>query len=164
FTWIAAGNFRIDFGYLMDPLSGMMILFVTGVGLLIHIFATGYMSGEDSYYRFFAYMNLFMFMMITLVLGENFLMMFVGWEGVGLCSYLLIGYYFLKDFAGDAAKKAFVVNRIGDFGFALAMMLIFYKFGNLNFIDKVIDGAVVKSSLAQIAAIPQVEPWAWSAL
>lgn len=136
FTWINVGNFRADFAFMMDPLSGVMILFVTGVGLLIHIFATAYMSGEDSYYRFFTYLNLFMFMMIVLVLGDNFLMMFVGWEGVGLCSYLLIGYYFLKDYAGDAAKKAFIVNRIGDFGFALGVMLIFYHFSSISFIDK----------------------------
>src|SRR5262249_55089011 len=88
FNWISVGNFHVDFAYMLDPLSGVMILFVTGVGLLIHIFATGYMSGEDSYYRFFAYLNLFMFMMITLVLADNYLVMFVGWEGVGLCSYL----------------------------------------------------------------------------
>lgn len=136
FTWISVGTFRADFAFMMDPLSGVMILFVTGVGLLIHIFATAYMSGEDSYYRFFTYLNLFMFMMIVLVLGDNFLMMFVGWEGVGLCSYLLIGYYFLKDYAGDAAKKAFIVNRIGDFGFALGVMLIFYHFSSISFIDK----------------------------
>ncbi|MBI4850774.1 MAG: NADH-quinone oxidoreductase subunit L [Acidobacteria bacterium] len=136
FTWISVGTFRADFAFMMDPLSGVMILFVTGVGLLIHIFATAYMSGEDSYYRFFTYLNLFMFMMIVLVLGDNFLMMFVGWEGVGLCSYLLIGYYFLRDYAGDAAKKAFIVNRIGDFGFALGVMLIFYHFSSISFIDK----------------------------
>ncbi len=136
FTWIQVGAFRADFAFMLDPLSGVMILFVTGVGLLIHIFATAYMSGEDSYYRFFTYLNLFMFMMIVLVLGDNYLMMFVGWEGVGLCSYLLIGYYFLKDYANDAAKKAFIVNRIGDFGFALGVMLIFYHFNTISFIDK----------------------------
>lgn len=136
FTWINVGAFRADFAFMLDPLSGVMVLFVTGVGLLIHIFATAYMSGEESYYRFFTYLNLFMFMMLTLVLGDNFLMMFVGWEGVGLCSYLLIGYYFLKDYAGDAAKKAFIVNRIGDFGFALGVMLIFYHFSTISFIDK----------------------------
>ncbi|KAF0249722.1 MAG: NADH-quinone oxidoreductase subunit L, partial [bacterium] len=136
FTWINVGTFRADFAFMLDPLSGVMVLFVTGVGLLIHIFATAYMSGEESYYRFFTYLNLFMFMMLVLVLGDNFLMMFVGWEGVGLCSYLLIGYYFLKDYAGDAAKKAFVVNRIGDFGFALGVMFIFYHFSTVSFIDK----------------------------
>ncbi len=136
FTWINVGAFRADFAFMLDPLSGVMVLFVTGVGLLIHIFATAYMSGEESYYRFFTYLNLFMFMMLVLILGDNFLMMFVGWEGVGLCSYLLIGYYFLKDYAGDAAKKAFVVNRIGDFGFALGVMLVFYHFSTVSFIDK----------------------------
>ncbi len=159
FTWIAAGNFTADFGFLLDPLSGVMILFVTGVGFLIHVFATGYMHGEASFYRFFAYMNLFMFMMLMLVLGDNFLMMFVGWEGVGLCSYLLIGYYFLEKFAGDAAKKAFVVNRIGDFGLALGVMLVFLKFGNVSFVDK---GSMV-SALTQAGQM-SVEPFSASML
>ncbi|MCS6884330.1 MAG: NADH-quinone oxidoreductase subunit L [Acidobacteriota bacterium] len=159
FTWIAAGSFSVDFGFLLDPLSGVMILFVTGVGFLIHVFATGYMHGDSGFYRFFAYMNLFMFMMLVLVLGDNFLMMFVGWEGVGLCSYLLIGYYFLEKFAGDAAKKAFVVNRIGDFGLALGVMLIFLKFGNVSFVDK----ANMVSALSQAAKMP-VEPFSGSIL
>ena len=119
FTWIKVGSFQADFAYLLDPLSGVYILFITGVGLLIHIYATGYMHGDPGYYRFFAYLNLFMFMMLTLVLADNLLLLFVGWEGVGLCSYLLIGYYIKRDVAGDAAKKAFIVNRIGDFGFVL---------------------------------------------
>ena len=102
-----------------------MILVVTGIGFLIHVYSTGYMHEEDGFYRFFAYLNLFMFSMLTLVLGNNYLMMFVGWEGVGLCSYLLIGYYFHKKSAGDAAKKAFIVNRVGDWGFSIGIMLIF---------------------------------------
>src|SRR5438876_1291588 len=110
-----------------------MILVVTGIGFLIHIYSTGYMHDEDGFYRFFAYLNLFMFSMLTLVLGNNYLMMFVGWEGVGLCSYLLIGYYFHKKSAGDAAKKAFVVNRVGDWGFSIGIMLIFATFGTLEF-------------------------------
>ena len=101
-----------------------MLLIVTGVGFLIHIYAIGYMAHEGGYYRFFAYLNLFMFFMLTLVLGANYLLLFVGWEGVGLCSYLLIGFYFSEKFATDAGKKAFIVNRIGDFGFSLAMFLI----------------------------------------
>src|ERR1041385_8669501 len=121
-TWIQVGNFRADFGLAMDRLSGIYVLFISFVGFLIHVFATGYMHGDSGYYRFFAYLNLFMFAMLTLVLGDNFLLMFVGWEGVGLCSYLLIGFYFTKGFANDAAKKAFVVNRIGDLGFALGVM------------------------------------------
>ena len=110
-----------------------MLLVVTGVGLLIHIYAIGYMAHEGGYYRFFAYLNLFMFFMLILVLGANYLVMFVGWEGVGLCSYLLIGFYFLEKFASDAGKKAFIVNRIGDFGFLLGMFLIFITFGIARF-------------------------------
>ena len=101
-----------------------MLMVVTGVGLLIHVYSVGYMAHEGGYYRFFAYLNLFMFFMLMLVLGANFLLLFVGWEGVGLCSYLLIGFYFLEKFATDAGNKAFIVNRIGDFGFSLAMFLI----------------------------------------
>src|SRR6266699_3789479 len=143
YEWINAGpahtsegplaNFRVDWGFLLDPLSSVMILVVTGIGLLIHIYSTGYMHEEDGYYRFFAYLNLFMFSMLTLVLGNNYVMMFVGWEGVGLCSYLLIGYYFHKKSAGDAAKKAFVVNRVGDWGFSIGIMMIFATFGTLEF-------------------------------
>jgi NADH-quinone oxidoreductase subunit L len=143
YEWINAGpahtsegplaRFQVDWGFLLDPLSSIMILVVTGVGFLIHIYSTGYMHDEDGFYRFFAYLNLFMFSMLTLVLGNNYLMMFVGWEGVGLCSYLLIGYYFHKKSAGDAAKKAFVVNRIGDWGFSIGIMMIFATFGTLRF-------------------------------
>jgi NADH-quinone oxidoreductase subunit L len=135
FTWISAGAFRADASVLLDPLSGIYILFVTFVGFWIHVFATGYMKGDTGYWRFFAYTNLFMFAMLTLVLADNFLMMFVGWEGVGLCSYLLIGFYYTKDFAASAAKKAFVVNRIGDFGFALGVMLLFWKSGSIFYFD-----------------------------
>ncbi|MBI4454321.1 MAG: NADH-quinone oxidoreductase subunit L, partial [Acidobacteria bacterium] len=129
FTWIPGlqvkigdgtlANFLVSWGFQLDPLSAVMILVVTGVGSLIHIYSVGYMWDDDGFYRFFAYLNLFMFAMLTLVLGDNFVMMFIGWEGVGLCSYLLIGYYLERKSAGDAAKKAFVVNRIGDFGFIL---------------------------------------------
>lgn len=135
FTWINVGSFRADASLVLDSLSAIYILFVTFVGFWIHVFATGYMRGDKGYWRFFAYMNLFMFSMLTLVLADNFLLMFVGWEGVGLCSYLLIGYYFQKDFANDAAKKAFIVNRIGDFGFALGVMLLFTKAGTIFFFD-----------------------------
>ena len=135
FTWISVGAFRADFALLLDSLSGIYILFVTFVAFWIHVFATGYMKGEAGYWRFFAYLNLFMFAMLTLVLADNFLLMFVGWEGVGLCSYLLIGYYFTKDFANDAAKKAFIVNRIGDFGFALGLLLLFLKSGSIFYFD-----------------------------
>src|SRR5436309_3485040 len=145
YEWINAGpahtsegplaNFRVDWGFLLDPLSSVMILVVTGIGFLIHIYSTGYMHEEDGYYRFFAYLNLFMFSMLTLVLGNNYVMMFVGWEGVGLCSYLLIVYYFHKKSAGDAAKKAFVVNRVGDWGFSIGIMMIFVTFGTIDFIQ-----------------------------
>jgi NADH-quinone oxidoreductase subunit L len=133
FTWIASGDFTVGADFLIDRLNSVMLLVVTGVGLLIHIYAVGYMSHEGGYYRFFAYLNLFMFFMLVLVLGANFLLLFIGWEGVGLCSYLLIGFYFTEKFAGDAGKKAFIVNRVGDFGFSLAMFLIANKFGTLDF-------------------------------
>ncbi len=125
-TWIQVGTFRADFGLAMDRLSGLYVLFVTFVAFLIHVFAVGYMHGDKGFYRFFAYLNLFMFSMLTLVLADNFLLMFVGWEGVGLCSYLLIGYYTDRKEAGDAAKKAFITNRVGDWGFVLGIMLTFY--------------------------------------
>ena len=144
-TWIAAmplqlsdgsiGTFTIPWGFRLDPLSAMMILVVTGIGFLIHIYSTGYMHGEPRahYARFFTYLNLFVFFMLMLVLGDNFVVMFVGWEGVGLCSYLLIGYYYEKKSASDAGKKAFIVNRIGDWGFILGMFLIYSIFGSLDF-------------------------------
>src|SRR5690349_3948757 len=131
FTWIQVGNFRADFALMLDSLSAIYILFITFVAFWIHVFATGYMRGDSGYWRFFAYLNLFMFSMLTLVLADNFLLMFVGWEGVGLCSYLLIGYYFTEGFANDAAKKAFVVNRVGDFGFAIGLMLLFWHSGSI---------------------------------
>ena len=152
FTWISVGNFHVDFAYLLDPLSGIYILFITGVGLLIHIYATGYMHGDPGYYRFFAYLNLFMFMMLTLVLGDNLLLLFVGWEGVGLCSYLLIGFFIKWNVAGDAAKKAFIVNRIGDFGFMIATFLVFTTFGTISFVTKNIGGQEVASFLTQAAS------------
>ena len=137
FTWIPSGDFHVSFGYLLDPLSAVMILVVTGVGFLIHVYSTGYMSHDPGFQRFFTYLNLFMFSMLTLVLGDNFLLMFVGWEGVGLCSYLLIGFWYHKQSATDAGKKAFIVNRIGDFGFLLGMFIIFWHIGSLNFVDLV---------------------------
>src|SRR4029077_8970957 len=117
----------------LDPLSAVTLLVVTGVGFLIHIYSIGYMGHEGGYYRFFGYLNLFMFSMLVLILADNYLMMFVGWEGVGLCSYLLIGFYFQRKSAGDAGKKAFIVNRIGDAGFLLGVMLMTVTFGTLNF-------------------------------
>jgi NADH-quinone oxidoreductase subunit L len=133
FSWISSGSLNITAAYLVDPLSVLMCLIVTGVGFLIHVYAIGYMHGDKGFPRFFAFMNLFIFAMLNLVLGDNFLLMFLGWEGVGLCSYLLIGFFYEKKFTGDAANKAFWVNRIGDFGFMLAMFFIFFYFGTLNF-------------------------------
>src|SRR5271170_5001722 len=132
-TWITAGSFHADFAFALDQLTLIMLLVVTGVGFIIHLYSAGYMAHEEGYWRFFAYLNLFMFFMLTLVLAENFLLMFVGWEGVGLASYLLIGFYFTKDSAANAGKKAFVVNRVGDFGFLLAMFLLVAHFGTLSF-------------------------------
>lgn len=137
FTWLSVGGLNIEFGYLVDQLSLVMALVVTGVGFLIHVYSIGYMHGDEGYWRFFAYLNLFIFAMMNLILGDNFLVLFLGWEGVGLCSYLLIGFYYDRKFekstVPDAAKKAFIVNRIGDFGFLLGMFLIYFTFDSLNF-------------------------------
>ncbi|MGA7751392.1 MAG: NADH-quinone oxidoreductase subunit L [Candidatus Sulfotelmatobacter sp.] len=131
--WIRSGSFSVDFAFYLDQLSLVMLLVVTGVGFLIHIYSVGYMWDDPSYYRFFTYLNLFMFFMLTLILANNYLLMFIGWEGVGLASYLLIGFWFTKDSAASAGKKAFIVNRIGDFGFLIGLFLIIQHFGSLNF-------------------------------
>jgi NADH-quinone oxidoreductase subunit L len=131
--WIRSGSFSVDFAFYLDQLSLVMLLVVTGVGFLIHIYSVGYIWEDPSYYRFFSYLNLFMFFMLTLVLANNYLVMFIGWEGVGLASYLLIGFWFTKDSAASAGKKAFIVNRIGDFGFLIALFLLIKHFGSLNF-------------------------------
>ncbi|HWW77168.1 MAG TPA: NADH-quinone oxidoreductase subunit L, partial [Pyrinomonadaceae bacterium] len=172
-TWIQVGTFRADYGFAMDRLSGVYACFITFVGFLIHLFATGYMHGDRGFYRFFAYLNLFMFMMLTLVLGDNLLLMFVGWEGVGLCSYLLIGYYTDRREAGDAAKKAFVANRIGDWGVVLGIMLVFWLTSgagapSISYFDKSpeiygVAGQSVVSALKTIGAMP-VEPFTWRAI
>ena len=125
----APETFNVDFGFYLDQLSLVMLLVVTGVGFLIHVYSVGYMEHEDGYYRFLSYLNLFMFFMLTLVLANNYLLMFIGWEGVGLASYLLIGFWFTKDSAAAAGKKAFIVNRIGDFGFLIALFLMIQHFG-----------------------------------
>jgi NADH-quinone oxidoreductase subunit L len=135
FSWIVAGDFEVEVGILLDQLSILMTLVVTGVSFVIHAYSASYMEGEEYYNRYFIWLNLFVFMMLVLVLGDGFLTMYVGWEGVGLCSYLLIGYWFEKPAAADAGKKAFLVNRVGDFGFALGIMLIFATFGSLAFED-----------------------------
>jgi NADH-quinone oxidoreductase subunit L len=133
FTWMIAGPFRVDFSLQVDQLTIVMLLTVSFVGMLIHIYSTGYMAHEGGYYRFFSYLNLFMFFMLTLVMASNLIVMFVGWEGVGLCSYLLIGFWFLKKSAADAGKKAFITTRIGDLGFMIGILLVFWTFNSVNF-------------------------------
>src|SRR5206468_174144 len=135
FTWISSGDFTAGFALRLDPLAAVMILIVTGIGLLIHIYSTAYMHEERDaeYARYFSYLNLFATFMLVLVLGANFLVLFVGWEGVGLCSYLLIGFWYQKKSASNAGKKAFIVNRIGDFGFVLGVLLLFVRFGSVDF-------------------------------
>ncbi|MCL4781791.1 MAG: NADH-quinone oxidoreductase subunit L [Bryobacterales bacterium] len=135
YTWIQSGNLRIGVDFVLDRLSAVMLLVVSGVGLLIHTYSIGYMEHEGSYARFFSYMNLFMFFMLTLVLGGNFPVLFVGWEGVGLCSYLLIGFYYDRDYAVTAGNKAFIVNRIGDMAFIIAIFLVFLQFGTFDFVQ-----------------------------
>ncbi len=162
FEWVtpgvmpAAGTltpFVADWGYLLDPLSCVMVLVVTGVGFLIHVYSIGYMGHEGGYYRFFGYMNLFMFAMLTLVLANNLLLLFVGWEGVGLCSYLLIGFYFLKKSASDAGKKAFIVNRIGDTGFLLGIFLIATTFGTIRFTSVGLDASLFPGVTQTLASM-----------
>ena len=162
-TWMQVGTFRADFALAMDRLSGTYALFVTFVGFLIHVFAVGYMHGEAGFYRFFAFLNLFMFAMLTLVLADNFVLMFVGWEGVGLCSYLLIGYYLDRKEAGDAAKKAFITNRIGDWGFILGIMLTFFVTGSVSFFANPAAGEVTNTALSFFKNAP-VEPFTAGAI
>jgi NADH-quinone oxidoreductase subunit L len=133
FEWIAAGDFSVSFSLLVDPLSILMMLIITGVGFLIHVYSAGYMHGDEGFNRFFAYLNLFIFFMLLLVMGANYLLMFVGWEGVGLCSYLLIGFWFKNTEYNNAAKKAFIMNRIGDLGLILGVIMIFIHFGTLSY-------------------------------
>src|SRR3954454_12069082 len=133
FTWIESGGFHVDFRFLVDPLSSTMTLFVTGIGALIHLYAIGYMHGDARFSRFFAYLNLFAASMLVLVMASNFLLTFMGWEGVGLCSYLLVSFWFERNSAAVAGKKAFVTNRVGDFGFMLAMFMIFSYVGTLSY-------------------------------
>ncbi len=155
FTWIQSGFLNVGFDLFVDRLTAVMLLVVTGVGLLIHIYAIGYMAHEGGYYRFFSYFNLFVFFMLILVLASNLLVMFVGWEGVGLCSYLLIGFYFLEEFAGNAANKAFIVNRIGDFGFSLGIFLTVVVFRSLDFgkISAAVSGMPIEARVGVLTAI-----------
>src|SRR5262245_23843321 len=157
YTWISSGDFRADVTLRVDPLSAVMILVVTGIGSLIHIYSTAYMHEESDseYARYFSYLNLFAAFMLVLVLGANLLVMFVGWEGVGLCSYLLIGFWFQKKSASDAGKKAFIVNRIGDFGFVLGVLLAFTRFGTIDFqeIARAVAPMSPESGFGTISAI-----------
>jgi NADH-quinone oxidoreductase subunit L len=153
FTWIQVGGFKVDFRFLVDPLSTTMILFVTGVGTLIHVYSIGYMHGDTRFSRFFAYMNLFAASMLVLVLGSSFLLTFMGWEGVGLCSYLLVSFWFERNSAAVAGKKAFVTNRVGDFGFMLAMFLIFEKLGTLNYAASNLAPRLSQSTVTAIALL-----------
>jgi NADH-quinone oxidoreductase subunit L len=152
YSWFASGSITVDIAFQLDPLSIVMLMVVTWVGFLIHLYSVGYMGHEEGYGRYFAYLNLFLSMMLILILGSSYLFMFVGWEGVGLCSYLLIGFYYDKEFAATAGKKAFIVNRIGDFGFLVAMFLMFAYFGSADF-----------GRVAQVAA-GGVEPWLLTAI
>src|SRR5574337_1543603 len=133
FEWISSGKLNVSFSFLVDPLSALFLLIITGVGFLIHVYSIGYMHDDEGFSRFFAYLNLFIFFMLLLVLGSNYLLMFVGWEGVGLCSYLLIGFWFKNTEYKNAAKKAFIMNRIGDLGFLLGIILIFITFGSTDY-------------------------------
>src|SRR4051794_17383269 len=133
FDWVSVGGFKVGAGFLADPLSVTMILFVTGVGALIHLYSIGYMRGDDRYPTFFVYLNLFAFSMLVLVLADNFLLLFLGWEGVGACSYFLISFWFERDRAAVAGKKAFITNRVGDWGFMIALFLMFTAVGSLQF-------------------------------
>ena len=153
-TWMPVGDLQIAFAFQLDQLSMVMLLVITGVGSLIHLFSIGYMQSDDGYARYFAYLNLFIAFMLVLVLGASYPMMFIGWEGVGLCSYLLIGFWFTEPANADAGKKAFIVNRIGDFGFLVAMFLIWQAFGSLNYQEVFARaGAVLPAGGAVVTAI-----------
>jgi NADH-quinone oxidoreductase subunit L len=152
-SWIFGGNLSINLAFLIDPLTTVMLLVVTGVGFLIHVYSVGYMHGEEGFTRFFTYMNLFMVSMLLLVMGSNYVVMFIGWEGVGLCSYLLIGYYYEKVSAGKAATKAFVVNRIGDAGFLIAVFLIFSHFGSLDYSTVLSQASSLSTEMATAITI-----------
>jgi NADH-quinone oxidoreductase subunit L len=151
YTWIQAGSFKATAGCFFDSLTAVMLCVVTGVGFLITVYSAGYMKGEEGYFRFFAYLGLFIFSMTCLVMGNNFIMLYLGWEGVGLCSYLLIGFYYQRPSAVAAAKKAFIVNRIGDFGFGLGIMLIFLTFGTVSYFGQ---GVGTHSGVLELATMP----------
>src|SRR5712691_3208526 len=151
FNWFSAGSLRVDMGFQLDRLSGALTLVVTGVGFLIHVYSVGYMDEDPGYWRYFAYLNLFIAAMLTLVLGDNLVAMFVGWEGVGLCSYLLIGFWFTDEEKASAGRKAFIVNRIGDFGFLIGIFVLYNATGSVNFAQ--LDLAPLPLATASIAAL-----------
>lgn len=153
FEWISSGKLNIPFSFLVDPLSALFLLIITGVGFLIHVYSVGYMHDDEGFSRFFAYLNLFVFFMLLLVLGSNYLLMFVGWEGVGLCSYLLIGFWFKNTAYNTAAKKAFIMNRIGDLGFLLGIILIFITFGSISYSEIFSQAKFFSSARPDIIAI-----------
>lgn len=154
FSWIDSGLLKIPFEFLVDPLSSLFLLIITGIGFLIHLYSTGYMHDDDGFSRFFTYLNLFVFFMLLLVLGNNYLITFVGWEGVGLCSYLLIGFWFKNTAYNNAAKKAFIMNRIGDLGFLLGIILIFVTYGSVSY-SEIFDraGTASTSTVTAIALL-----------
>jgi len=153
YTWLSSGPLQIPLAFRLDPLSSLMVLVITGIGSLIHLYSTAYMhdEGDGEYARYFSYLNLFAAFMLVLVLGSSFPVMFIGWEGVGLCSYLLIGFWFTKPSAAEAGKKAFIVNRIGDFGFILGMLSLFWAFGTLDFQEVASKVALLPSDPASWA-------------
>ncbi|MFY8009119.1 MAG: NADH-quinone oxidoreductase subunit L, partial [Flavobacterium sp.] len=155
FDWIQVSNFKLDFGILLDQLSLLWLLFVTGIGSLIHLYSISYMHDDENMHKFFAYLNLFVFFMITLVVGSNLLVMFIGWEGVGLCSYLLIGFWYKNQPYNDAAKKAFIMNRIGDLGFLIGMFVIAALFSTLNYteIKTALSAGNADSAMLGLAAL-----------
>ncbi|MDH5706408.1 MAG: proton-conducting transporter membrane subunit, partial [Candidatus Aminicenantes bacterium] len=155
FPWINSGSFNINFSLQLDPLSAVMAMVVSGVGFIIHVYSVGYMAKDEGYTRYFIYLNLFTFAMLILVMASNLVLMFVGWEGVGLCSYLLIGFWFEKHSAANAGKKAFIVNRIGDAGFLLGIMFILIHIGSAEFtaINEAIGGGAITQGLATLIAI-----------
>src|SRR6185369_3700536 len=153
YDWFTSGSIHASVAFQLDPLTIVMLMVVTWVGALIHLYSVGYMAHEEGYWRYFAYLNLFLAEMLVLILGANYLLMFVGWEGVGLCSYLLIGFYYQTDYAPAAGKKAFIVNRIGDFGFIVAMFLMFAYFGTVDF-----------ARVAQVAAGGGISSWLTTAI
>ncbi len=153
FSWIAAGQLSVPFSFLIDPLSSLFLLIITGIGFLIHVYSTAYMHEDEGFSRFFAYLNLFIFFMLLLVLGSNYLIMFVGWEGVGLCSYLLIGFWFKNTDYNNAAKKAFIMNRIGDLGFLLGIILIYITFGSISYKDVFLQATTMSVGTSALTAI-----------